>query len=111
MGTVVISISLDGAGPGITLDDGQSNGPNITTNVKNGDTVKWKLNGNNTGITSLDGIDDTSTDVFNPDPTKNSDGSWQGTISASPGSEETYLVEYTFNGIHYNHDPKIQVNP
>lgn len=111
MGTVVISISLDGAGPGITLNDGHSNGPNITTNVNNGDVVKWKLNGNNTGITSLDGIDDKSTDIFNPDPTKKPDGSWEGTVNASPGAEETYLVEYTFNGVQYNHDPILAINP
>ena len=110
MGNVVIQIRLDGAGPGISLNDGQSNGPNITTNVNNGDTVKWKLIPNS-GITSLDGINDTSTDVFNPDPSPQPDGSYQGTVCATAGQAETYLVEYTFNGVQYNHDPKIQVNP
>lgn len=109
MATIVIQIRLDGAGPGITLDDGQSNGNDITTNVKNGDIVKWKLIPNS-GITSLDGINDTSTDVFNPDPTVQPDGSYQGTVCSTPGQSETYLVEYTFNGVQYNHDPKIQVN-
>jgi hypothetical protein len=109
MATIVITIRLDGSGPGITLSDGVSNGPNITTTVNNGDTVKWKLIPNS-GINSLDGIDDTGADVFNPDPTENPDGSWQGTVSAAPGTLETYLVEYTINGIQYNHDPSIQVH-
>ncbi|WP_395051433.1 hypothetical protein [Flavobacterium sp.] len=109
MATIVITIRLDGAGPGIILNDGVSNGSDITTHVKNGDTVKWKLIANS-GITSLDGIDDTSTDVFNPDPSIQPDGSYQGTVSSTPGQVETYNVKYTFNGVQYPHDPSIQVH-
>lgn len=110
MATIVIRIQLDGSGPGITLNDGVSNGPNITTEVQNGDIVKWKLVPNS-GITSLDGINDEQNDVFNPDPTENPDGSWEGTVCATVGATETYLVEYTFNGVQYNHDPQIQIHP
>ena len=110
MAAIVIQVSLDGKGPGIILNDGRNSGSDITTIVRNNDTVQWKLTANS-GITSLDGIKDSSTDVFNPDPSRQRDGSWQGTVSSSPGREETYLVEYTINGVKYNQDPKIQVNP
>ena len=110
MAAIVIQVSLDGRGPGILLNDGRNRGGNITTMVRNNDTVQWKLVANS-GITSLDGINDTSTDVFNPNPTLQRDGSWLGTVRSSPGKEEAYLVEYTFNGVKYNRDPKIQVNP
>jgi hypothetical protein len=109
MATIVITIRLDGAGPGITLNDGVSNGPDIRTFVNNGDIIKWKLIPNS-GITSLDDINDTGADIFNPNPTPQRDGSLQGTISAAPGALETYLVVYTLNGVKYNHDPSIQVH-
>lgn len=110
MGTTVIQIRLNATGNGLLLNDGQSNGANITTNVKTGDTVKWKLIPNS-GISSLDAINDTSTDVFNPDPAKQPDGSWQGVVSAVAGNSETYCIFFTAAGIAYTHDPKIQVNP
>ncbi|WP_395045329.1 hypothetical protein [Flavobacterium sp.] len=110
MATTVITIRLDGNGPGIILNDGQSNGSDITTNVQNGDTVKWKLLPNS-GISSLNGINDLTTDVFNPDPTKQPDGSYQGTVAATAGQEESYNVLYTIAGVKYYHDPKIHVNP
>jgi len=109
MATIVIRIELDGNGPGIILNDGVSNGPNITTQTQVGDIVKWKLIPNS-GIDSLDGINDEEGDVFNPDPTENPDGSWQGTVTAPVGTIETYLVEYTIDGVQYDHDPVIQVH-
>jgi len=110
MAAIVIQVRLDGRGPGIILDDGRSSGRDITTVVKNNDTVQWKLSANS-GITSLNGIKDSSTNVFDPNPTRQSDGSWLGTVKSSPGKVESYLVEYTFKGNKYNNDPKIQVNP
>ena len=111
MATIVIQVSLNASGTGLILNDGQSNGPDITTNVKNGDIVKWKLIPNS-GIASIDAIHDTSTDVFNPDPAPQvgNSGIWQGTISASAGNSETYCIYYTVGTTQYNQDPKIQVN-
>jgi type II secretory pathway pseudopilin PulG len=109
MATIVIQIRLNASGTGLLLDDGQSNGADITTNVNNGDIVKWKLIPNS-GITSIDNIVDTSTDVFSPDPAPQPGGFWQGTVSASAGSSETYCIYFTAAGVSYTHDPKIQVN-
>ena len=110
MATIVIQVRLNPNGNGLLLNDGHSNGADITTNVRNGDTVKWKLIPNS-GISSLDSIDDTSTDVFNPDPSKQPDGSLQGVVSASPGQLETYCIIYSIGGVSQSHDPKILVNP
>jgi hypothetical protein len=109
MATIVIRIQLEGNGPGIILNDGVSNGPNIITMAQNDDVIKWKLIPNS-GIDSLDGINDKSGNVFCPNPSKNQDGSWQGVVKAPEGAIENYLVEYTFHGVQYNHDPQVQVH-
>ena len=109
MATTVIQVRLNEAGTGLMLDDGHSNGPDITTHVKKADTVKWNLIPNS-GITSLDAIQEIDGNVFTPDPTQQPDGSWQGVVSGNAGDSEIYCIHYTAGGIAYTQDPKIQVN-
>ncbi|MEO6167527.1 MAG: hypothetical protein ABIO46_10915 [Chitinophagales bacterium] len=86
---------------------------NGTTNVDPGDTVTWSISPNS-GVASITGIVDNSTvDVFNPDPASQGNGSWMGTVNPNiaRGSLETYTINYTSSANEVcSFDPKIQVN-
>ena len=110
MGTTVITIRLDDSGNGLQLDDGQSQGPHITTRVKRRDVIKWKLIPN-AGIDSLDEIQSKGFSVFEVRPSIQPDGSLTATIADLPdGSEEDYGIMYSINNSSYVHDPKIQIH-
>jgi hypothetical protein len=76
------------------------------TEVSSGDQVKWKIK-NNSGITSIDAIIDTSSvQLFSVLPT--AANGWKGTIGTlSAGSEESYKVKHTINGVQYDQDPRL----
>jgi len=87
---------------------------NGNTNVNPGDTVTWKI-GTDSGVASITGIvDDSTIDVFSPDPTqKQNSTSWEGTVRSdvTPGTVENYHITYTTtSGGTGSHDPKISVN-
>lgn len=88
---------------------------NGSTSVNPGDTVTWSI-APNSGVASITGIVDNSTiDIFNPDPAAQPNGSWMGTVSPSiaRGSEEYYTINYTINSSKEvrSFDPKIRINP
>jgi len=110
MGTTVITVRLDDSGNGLQLDDGQSQGPHITTRVRRRDVIKWKLIPNS-GIDSLDEIQSKGVSVFVSRPSRQPDGSLTGTIADLPDdSEEDYGILYSINNVSYVHDPKIQIH-
>ena len=87
---------------------------NGNTFVNGVDTVTWKI-GTGSGVASITGIvDDSTIDVFSPDPTqKQNSSSWEGTVreGIAAGTVETYHITYTTtSGDSGTHDPKISVN-
>lgn len=86
---------------------------NGTTSVDPGDTVTWSISPNS-GVASITGIVDNSTiDIFNPDPAAQPNGSWMGTVNPgiARGSEENYTINYTTGAKEIrSYDPKIKVN-
>ena len=105
---IQITIEKDPDNPpgGILFDDNKSKGADILTEVSSGEKVKWKIK-NNSGITSIDAIIDTSSvQLFSVLPT--AANNWTGTIgSLDSGSEESYKVEHTINGVKYQQDPRL----
>ncbi len=110
MNTITITISYDSMQKLFIFNDGKNIGIDITTSVQKGDLVIWKL-ASFSNLSSIDKIIDSSkVDIFNPDPKKNPDGSWQGVVTASAGTNETYQVICLGKGISKKQDPKIQVH-
>ena len=111
MNVITISISYDARSNGLTLSDGTSTGPDITTVVSPNDVVVWQLTPDS-GIDSIDAIHDSSTtDLFTPDPVKLGNSVWQGTVGNFPSkAEEAYCIYYTRRGVQNTHDPKIQMH-
>lgn len=93
---------------------------NLTTNLQDGDTVKW-VNGSGSEITSIDAITQGTITwggrtgkmpAFKADPVKGDDGSWSAI--AQIGSSVTdmtieYSISYTVNRKQYIQDPKLQI--
>ncbi|RXR16230.1 hypothetical protein EQG63_11425 [Flavobacterium amnicola] len=109
MATLVITIRLDDSGSGLELNDGQSNGPHITTRAAKRDTIKWKLIPNS-GIDELLEIQIKDFDVFEQAPSRQPDGSLIGQIGDYPeGTTANYAISYSVNGRQQVHDPKILI--
>lgn len=109
MATLVITVRLDDSGSGLLLNDGQSNGPHITTRAAKRDTIKWKLIPNS-GIDELIEIQIKDFNVFEQVPSRQPDGSLTGDIGDFPeGTITNYGISYSVNGNQQVHDPKIQI--
>ena len=104
---IQITIEKDPNNPpgGILFDDNKSKGTDILTEVSSGDKVKWKAK-DNSGVT-IDAIIDTSTvQLFSVLPTPSNN--FTGTIGdLDSGSEESYKVKHTINGVQYDQDPRL----
>ena len=118
--TIFIYATSSNPHPAIIFDSegnlGNSNAEDkaLTTKVKNGDTIIWKV-AHGCDITSIDGITMKSgTDLFPSGITKqNTAGTkWEGTIgSNSDGTVESYSITYTVDGKQqYTEDPKLQIH-
>ncbi|MES2812769.1 MAG: hypothetical protein V4670_09900 [Bacteroidota bacterium] len=109
MATLVITVRLDDSGSGLTLNDGQSNGPHITTRAAKRDTIKWKLIPNS-GIDELIEIQIKDFNIFEQLPSRQPDGSLSGNVGDFPeGTISNYGILYSVNGNQQIHDPKIQI--
>lgn len=97
---------------GLYLEDneGHAGAGSITTDVKPGDTVTWKLKpgGGIDAITSV-ARKSGSGDIFGDDPEEQPDGSWVGTVSESAGGSESYSIGYQINSANYTDDPELEV--
>lgn len=81
----------------------------FTTEVSNGDTVKWK-NKNNSDITSFT-ISCNSNSLFaSGDPQQKNNG-WEGTISETATGDEEYTINYYVEGVteEQHQDPKLRI--
>jgi len=87
-----------------------------TTTANPTDKIQWNIL-NNSGVASITGIVDNSTiDIFNPDPhVETNSSSWEGTVNSSitTSTSEMYTINYTKTGSTqvYRYDPIIQINP
>lgn len=117
--TVTITISASSETPyPPTIDDGTTRtstvdgDKNLVTLVNSGSNMVFKFSGDISAITAINETD--GTNVFKSPPTRNDDGSWQGTIDSLPvGTEESYSITYMVNGAPdnpYTQDPKIKIN-
>jgi len=82
-----------------------------TTLVNPGNIMIWKKSED---ITEINAITETGgDDVFSTNPTKQSDGTWQGVVgNFPPGNEQWYSITYTVKGAlknPYTQDPRIKV--
>lgn len=111
MADVTIYVSLVSGSTNLHLSDseGHSGDGTITTNVQSRQTVQWVI-ASGANIKSLDNIyaKAGSEDIFSSDPTKQSDGSWLGTVSenVTVGENESYSIDYS---IGYTDDPELHV--
>ena len=102
---IEISKDPDNAPGGLLFDDNKSKGADILTEVSSGDKVKWKAK-NNSGVTLDKIIDTSSVQLFTVLPTlENNFTGTVGTLDA--GSEESYKVEHTIDGVKYQQDPRL----
>jgi hypothetical protein len=110
MATLVITVRLDDSGNGLELNDGHSNGPDITTRASKRDTIKWKLIPQS-GIDELLDIQIKDIDIFEQTTTKHPDGSLVATIGDfAIGTIANYGIVYSVNGEQRVHDPKVQIH-
>ena len=114
MATEIIFIKKQTNGTGLHLSDNQGHaGDNtITTNVRKGDTVHWKL-AHNSGISELTNIykKEGSQNIFSTLPTKQADGSFKGIVSDDATGSEAYNIGYKIGDTEYICDPLLEVQP
>ncbi|WP_296622116.1 hypothetical protein [Marivirga sp.] len=117
MSTEIINISKQEGNNQLYLTDneGHSGKNNITTNVKKGDTVTWKLVPNG-GIDQITGITakPNSQDIFsvNPAPVDPNDpaSDWTGTVSENATGSESYSIAYKIGNDPFVDDPELEVD-
>ena len=112
MATEIIFIRKQTNGTGLHLSDNQGNsGDNtITTNVRRGDTVHWKL-AHDSGISAITNIypKTGSQNIFSVGPALQPDGSWKGTVSDTATGSEAYNIGYKIGDTEYICDPFLEV--
>jgi hypothetical protein len=116
MSTDIINISKQEGNNRLYLTDneGHTGKDNITTDVKPGDTVTWKLVPNG-GIDQITGINPKtgSQDIFSVDPVPvNKDdpkSDWTGTVSENATGTESYSIDYKIGGASFKDDPDLEV--
>jgi len=117
MSTEIINIRKQEGNNGLYLTDneGHSGKNNITTKVKPGDTVTWKLVPNG-GIDQITGITakPNSQDIFSIDPaSKNPNdpaSDWTATVSESAKGDESYSIAYKIGDESLVDDPELEVD-
>lgn len=113
MSTEIIFVSKANGGTGLHLSDneGHSGDGTITTDVHQGDTVKWKISAGG-GIDEITNIypKSTSQDIFSSDPVQQKDGSWKGTVSNNASGSEFYNIDYKIGGVSYTDDPELKIH-
>lgn len=116
--TITVSATTGNPAPPTISDDEGNRGNtltgdrDLTTQVSNGNIVKWVKGGD---IASIDSVVYTGgSNLFASGPSQNKDGSWQGVIGNLPsGTEEEYTIRYTVNGATgnpYSQDPKLRMH-
>ncbi|GAB3339518.1 hypothetical protein GCM10027429_26040 [Marivirga atlantica] len=115
MATVTIYVSKQADGKGLHFSDseGHSGDNTISTKVKPGDTVIWKIAPNG-GIDSITSITEKSMtenkNLFSslpaPENPKDPKSDWSGVISETATGKEVYTVGYTIGNETYLHDPE-----
>ncbi len=112
MAREIIFISKQASGTGLHLSDneGHSGDGSITTIVHEGDTVIWKLKPNG-GITAITNIQPKkgSKNIFSTNPSKQPNGSWQGTVKSSVSGNESYSIDYKIGDKSYTDDPELEI--
>jgi len=117
MSTDIINISKQEGNNRLYLTDneGHSGKDNITTKVKPGDSVTWKLVPNG-GIDQITGINPKtgSQDIFSADPAPvNPDdpkSDWTGTVSENATGTESYNIAYKIEEESFVDDPEMEVD-
>jgi hypothetical protein len=115
--TIYISKQKDSKGLHFTDSEGHSGDNTITTKVKPGDTVIWKLVSNG-GIDSITSITEKSMtqnkNLFSTLPApinpKDPKSDWSGIISENATGKEVYTIGYTIGGEDYLYDPEPEPN-
>jgi plastocyanin len=116
MSTEIINISKQEGNNRLYLTDneGHSGKDNITTKVKPGDTVTWKLVPNG-GIDQIIGITakPNSIDIFSVNPAavnpNDPSSDWTGTISENAKGDESYTIAYKIGDESLVDDPDLEV--
>lgn len=117
MASEIINISKQEGNNHLYLTDNEGHvGPDtITTNVKPGDTVTWRLVPNG-GIDQITGITAkaSSHDIFSVDPSpvnpNDPASDWTGTVSPDATGSESYSIDYKIGGKSLKDDPRLKVN-
>ena len=113
MATENIFIKKQSSGTGLHLSDNQGHaGDNtITTNVRRGDTVHWKLT-HDSGIDEITNIyaKEGSQNIFEgTGPVKQPNGDWTGKVRDDEAGSEEYNIGYKIGDTEYICDPEIEV--
>ncbi len=107
-----ISIKKQSGNNGLHLSDNQGHSGNdtITTNVRRGDTVTWRLT-HDSGINEITDIyhKEGSQNIFSSGPAKQADGSWQGIVSDDATGNELYNICYKIGQKDCICDPELDV--
>jgi len=117
MSTEIINISKQEGNNKLYLTDNEGHAGNnsITTKVKPGDTVTWKLVPNG-GIDQITGITakPNSQDIFsvNPAPVdpKDPKTDWTGTVGKEAKGKESYNIAYKIEEESFVDDPEMEVD-
>lgn len=108
---IFIHKQIDGTGLHLSDNEGHSGDGTITTIVREGDTVIWKL-ASNSGITAITNIypKTGSENIFSNPPMLQPDGSWEGTVANSISGNESYSIDYNIGEDSYTDDPELDVH-
>lgn len=117
MSSEIIKISKEENSNGLYLTDNEGNeGPDtITTPVKPGDTVTWKLKKDG-GIDQITAITNKagSQNIFSDGPKQVKEGDstsdWTGTVSEDATGSESYSIDYKIGDEPFTDDPILKVN-
>ncbi|WP_375578545.1 hypothetical protein ABWH96_16160 [Marivirga tractuosa] len=116
MSTEIINISKQEGNDHLYLTDneGHAGKDTITTTVKPGDTVTWKLDPNGgidqiTGITAKPGSQNLFSEGSAPVDLKDPKTDWTGTIGKDATGTESYTIAYKIGNQQYADDPDLEV--
>ncbi|SMG34307.1 hypothetical protein SAMN05661096_02233 [Marivirga sericea] len=117
MSTEIINIKKQEGNDHLYLTDneGHAGKDTITTTVKNGDTVTWKLDPNGgidqiTGITAKPGSQNLFSEGPAPVDIKDPKTDWTGTIGKDATGSESYTIAYKIGDQALVDDPKLRIN-
>ena len=115
MAKITIYLSVDEPGKLHLRDsEGHTGEDNITTNVKDNDTLVWTLETEkNPGISAITMVaSKNGKNIFSDGPKQKSKTEWFGVVAPKASGEESYYIEYNLeDGTPQKDDPVVVVDP